>query len=56
MIFFALTNILVSFQRYINKIFNKKLDIFNIIYLNDNFIYIDNDGDGYIIAIHWVLK
>ena len=48
---FVLTNASASFQRYINKILAKKLDIFVIIYLDNIFIYIDDDGKGYIIAV-----
>ncbi len=32
---FGLSNTLASFQRYINKILAKKLDIFVIVYLDD---------------------
>ena len=53
---FGLTNILVSFERFINKIFAKKLNIFVIIYLDVIFIYINDDGDDHIAAIWWVLK
>ena len=35
MILFGLINALVSFQKYINKILAKKLDIFVIVYLDD---------------------
>ena len=48
---FGLTNVLASFQRYINKIFAKKLDIFVIVYLDDILIYTDDDKYGYIAAI-----
>ena len=48
---FGLMNVLASFQRYINKIFTKKFDIFVIVYLNNIFIYIDDDGDSHIIAV-----
>ena len=41
---FGLTIALVSFQRFINKTFAKKLDIFVIIYLDNNYIYTDDDG------------
>lgn len=37
--FFGLSNASVSFQRYINKILIKKLDIFVIVYLDDILIY-----------------
>ena len=54
---FELTNISASFQKYINKIFAKKLNIFIIVYyLDDIFIYLDNDGDGHIIVVKCVLK
>ena len=36
--FFGLFSAPASFQRYINKIFAKKFDIFVIIYLDDIFI------------------
>ena len=39
-ILFRLSNTLVNFQGYINKILAKKLNIFVIIYLNNIFIYI----------------
>ena len=37
--FFRLSNASVSFYSYINKILVKKFDIFDIIYLDDIFIY-----------------
>ena len=49
---FGLTNAPARFQRYINKIFAKKLDIFIIVYLDDILIYTDNDGDEYVAALH----
>ena len=36
---FGLTNILATFQGYINKILVKKLNVFVIVYLDDIFIY-----------------
>ena len=41
---FGPTNAPASFQRYINKIFAEKLDIFVIIYLDDILIYTDENG------------
>ena len=54
--FFGLTNVPASFQRYINKILVEKLDIFVIVYLDDILIYNKDDGDGYVIAVQWVLE
>ncbi len=48
---FGLTNILVTFQEYINKILVKKLDIFVIIYLNDIFIYTENEEESHVKAV-----
>ena len=53
--FFRLFNILTSFQGYINKILAKKLDIFDIVYFNRIFIYIENLAQDYIKAISWLL-
>ena len=52
---FGLTNALASSQGFINKILAEKFDIFVIVYLDDILIYTDDDEDGYIIAIRWVL-
>ena len=41
---FWLSNILPSFQGYINKILAKKLNIFIIVYLNNIFIYTKDPG------------
>ena len=53
---FGLINAPTSFQRYIKKILTKKLDIFVIIYLDDIFIYIDDNINGHVTAIWWVLE
>ena len=53
---FRLTNVPASFQKYINKIFAKKLNIFIIVYLDNIFIYMDNYKDGQIANIQWILK
>ena len=53
---FRLINAPASFQGFINKIFVEKLDIFVIMYLDDIFIYTDDDGDSYIAAVWWVLE
>ena len=53
---FDLTNAPASFQGYINKILAEKLDIFVIVYLDDILIYTDDDGDGHVAAVRWVLE
>ena len=49
--FFKLSNVLASFQNYINKILAEKLDIFVIVYLNDIFIYTKNPYQGHVEAV-----
>ena len=39
---FGLSNALITFQKYVNKILAEKLDIFVIIYLNDILIYTED--------------
>ena len=56
MIFFDLTNAPASFQRYINKIFTKKLDMFVIVYLDGILIYTDDNGNRHVTAVRWFLK
>lgn len=41
---FGLSNTLISFQEYINKILAKKLDIFIIVYLENFIVYIKDPG------------
>ena len=53
---FGQTNAPASFQGYINKILAKKLDIFVIIYLDNILIYTDDDKDGHVSAVRWVLE
>ena len=53
---FGLTNALASFQGYMNMIFAEKLDNFVIVYLDDILIYTDDDGDGHVSAVRWVLE
>ena len=38
---FGLSNTLVSFKSYINKILAKKLNIFDIVYLDNILLYIN---------------
>lgn len=41
-ILFTLSNALINFQSYVNKILAKKLDIFMVIYLDDILVYTEN--------------
>ena len=52
---FGLSNVLASLQSYINKILAEKLDIFVIMYLDNIFIYIEDQGQGHVEAVQWVL-
>ena len=54
--FFGITNAPASFQGYINKIFAEKLDIFVIVYLDDILIYTNDDRNGHVSAVWWVLE
>ena len=49
---FCFFNVLAIFQKYINKIFVKKFDIFVIIYLDNILIYIKNLKQNYIKALY----
>ena len=53
--FFSLSNVLATFQGYVNKILAKKLDIFVIIYLNNILIYIKDPEKLLLEAVCWVL-
>ncbi len=48
---FGLTNALATFQGYNNKILVEKFDLFMIVYLNDIFIYTENEGEEHIPAV-----
>lgn len=54
-IFFRLFNILITFQKYINKILTKKLDIFIIIFFNNILIYTKNFTKAHVKSIYFVL-
>ena len=54
--FFGLSNTPTTFQKYVNKILAKKLDIVVIIYLDDILIYIKDSGQLYIKVVRWVLN
>ena len=49
---FGLSNVLVIFQRYVNKILTEKLDMFVIVYLDDILIYIKDPKQPYIKAVY----
>ena len=53
---FSLTNVLASFQGYINTILTEKLGIFIIVYLDDNLIYTNDDGNRHVTAVWWFLE
>lgn len=53
---FGLSNISTSFQRFINKILAKKLDIFIIVYFDDIQVYIKDPSRPHIKAMRWVLE
>ena len=47
-ILFGLTNALATFQDYINKILAEKLNVFVIVYLDDIFIYTENEDEKHV--------
>ena len=53
---FGLINAPISFQEYINKILAEKLDIFVIVYLDNILIYTNDNREGHVIALQWVLE
>jgi hypothetical protein len=55
MMFFDLTNASITFQVYINKIFNKLINAFCVMYLNDIFIFSKNK-ESHVQHIRKVLK
>ena len=54
-ILFGLSNILVTFQRYINKILAEKFDIFIVVYLDDILIYTKDPVQPHVEVVRWVL-
>ena len=48
---FGLTNTPVSFQEFINMILAEKLNIFDIIYLDNILIYADDDSNNHLAAV-----
>ena len=53
---FRLTNALASFQEFINKILVGEFDIFIIMYLDNIFIYTNDDENSHVAAIWWVVE
>ena len=53
---FGFSNAPTSFQGYVNKILDKKLDVFVIVYFDDILIYTKNAGQGHMEAVWWLLK
>ena len=53
---FGLTNAPATFQGYINKILAEKLDVFVIVYLDDILIYTEDESEGHVQAVQWVLN
>lgn len=54
--FLGLSNTLANFQSYINKIFNQKLDIIRIVYLDNILVYTKDSSQLYIKAMFQMLK
>lgn len=52
---FKVSNAPVSFQKYINKIFSLKLDIFDIVYWDGILIYTKNISQLYVQTIYLIL-
>ena len=52
---FSLSIIPATFQKYVNKILVKKLDIFVIVYLDNILIYTKDPNQPHIEVICWVL-
>ena len=48
---FGLSNTPATFQKYVNKILAKKLDIFVIIYLDDILIYTKDPSQPHVEAV-----
>lgn len=53
---FDLSNILASFQDYINKMLAEKLVLFVVIYLDNILIYTKDLGQPHVKAVQWVLE
>ncbi len=48
---FGLTNVLATFQSYINKILAEKFNVFVILYLDDILIYTESEDNEYVEAV-----
>lgn len=53
---FGLSNVLISFLKYINKILIENQDIFIIMYFNHILVFTENLGQPHMGAIYWVFK
>lgn len=49
---FGLLNAPASFQEFVNKILAKKLDIFDIVYLDDILVYNKDPSEDYLDAVY----
>lgn len=49
--YLSLSNVLASLQKYVNKIFVNKLDIFVIVYFDNSLVYIKNSSQLYVDVI-----
>lgn len=50
--FFGFSDAPANFQKYINKILAKRLNVFIIIYLNDILVYTKNSGQPHIKMVY----
>ena len=52
---FGFSNAPATFQGYINKILAEKLDVFDIVYLDEILINTEDPGQPHVNAVCWVL-
>ena len=53
---FGLSNASTTFQGYINKILDEKLNIFVIVYLDNILIYTEDPGQPHVKDVRWILN
>lgn len=53
---FGLSNAPASFQSYVNRTLAEKLNIFVVVYLDDILIYTEDEGQGHVDSVKWVLE